>query len=255
MGVGIYLIWPAFYTDATDNYRLSRLARLRTDLGGVYFHLIFALAILGLYFVTGQEYLLLLVLLVVLEVIGQFSPFARFDGYWVLADAIGVPDFFSQVGPFLRSIVSPRRWRGAKLPPLKPWAKRVFVAYAVVTIPLLTLFFILMVKNLPALVSMTWDALLYQRTAFVAARGDGDVLIIVGATLQALLLAVQLVGFGLIILGVARIAVKLVTAWAKSKPTARVAHRKQPSRQLVVAGEPGPPRPWEESVRGFHDAR
>ncbi len=33
IGVGIYLIFPAFYTDVTDAYRLDRRGRLRTDLG------------------------------------------------------------------------------------------------------------------------------------------------------------------------------------------------------------------------------
>src|SRR5206468_290169 len=37
MGAGLYLVWPAFYTDVTDSYRLGRGARLRTDLGGLYF--------------------------------------------------------------------------------------------------------------------------------------------------------------------------------------------------------------------------
>ena len=47
MGVGIYLVWPAFYTDVTDSYRLPRAARLRTDLGGLYFNAIVAVATFG----------------------------------------------------------------------------------------------------------------------------------------------------------------------------------------------------------------
>ena len=35
MGAGIYLVWPAFYTDVTDSYRLGRSGRVRTDLGGL----------------------------------------------------------------------------------------------------------------------------------------------------------------------------------------------------------------------------
>src|SRR3954465_10909772 len=38
MGAGLYLIYPAFYTDVTDSYRLGRAARIRTDLGGLYFN-------------------------------------------------------------------------------------------------------------------------------------------------------------------------------------------------------------------------
>src|SRR5436305_9971457 len=37
MGVGLYIVWPAFYTDVTDAYRLDKRGRLRTDLGAVCF--------------------------------------------------------------------------------------------------------------------------------------------------------------------------------------------------------------------------
>src|SRR5256885_3554954 len=52
MGVGIYLVWPAFYTDVTDAYRLGKGGRLRTDLGGVYFNALFMLGALGIYLLT-----------------------------------------------------------------------------------------------------------------------------------------------------------------------------------------------------------
>ena len=42
MGAGIYLVWPAFYTDVTDSYRLGRWGRVLTDLGGLYFNAIVA---------------------------------------------------------------------------------------------------------------------------------------------------------------------------------------------------------------------
>ena len=33
MGAGLYLVYPAFYTDVSENYQLKRWARVRTDLG------------------------------------------------------------------------------------------------------------------------------------------------------------------------------------------------------------------------------
>ena len=47
MGMGMYLVWPAFYTDVTDAYRLPERARLRVDLGGMYFNAIIAVVTLG----------------------------------------------------------------------------------------------------------------------------------------------------------------------------------------------------------------
>ena len=55
MGVGVYLIWPAFYCDVTEAYRLNRRGRLRTDLGGVYFNGLFALMAGAAYFATGRR--------------------------------------------------------------------------------------------------------------------------------------------------------------------------------------------------------
>jgi putative peptide zinc metalloprotease protein len=54
MGAGIYIVWPAFYTDVTDAYRLDKVGRLRTDLGGIYFNAIFSLATAGAYFATSS---------------------------------------------------------------------------------------------------------------------------------------------------------------------------------------------------------
>src|SRR5262249_3365031 len=62
MGVGLYLIYPAFFTDVTDSYRLGRWARVRTDLGGIYFHAIAALSLIALAAATGSELLLFAVL-------------------------------------------------------------------------------------------------------------------------------------------------------------------------------------------------
>ncbi|MBI3971731.1 MAG: hypothetical protein HY332_10625 [Chloroflexi bacterium] len=39
-------------------------------------------------------------------------PFGRFDGYWALADLTRVPDFFSLIGPYVRSVVPLRRCGG-----------------------------------------------------------------------------------------------------------------------------------------------
>jgi putative peptide zinc metalloprotease protein len=47
MGAGLYMVWPAFYTDVTDSYRLSKGARLRTDLGGVYLNVNLMLLTVG----------------------------------------------------------------------------------------------------------------------------------------------------------------------------------------------------------------
>ncbi len=109
VGAGIYIVWPAFYTDVTDAYRLGKAGRLRTDLGGVYFNVVFSLATAAVYFATGFEPLLVVIVLQHLEILHQFLPFLRLDGYYIMSDLTGVPDVLSRVGPTLRSLLPAAR--------------------------------------------------------------------------------------------------------------------------------------------------
>ena len=63
IGMGFYVVWPAFFTNVTDAYRLGRAGRIRTDLGGVYFNAVFALVLAAAYLATGYPPLLAAVVL------------------------------------------------------------------------------------------------------------------------------------------------------------------------------------------------
>ncbi len=138
MGVGVYLIWPAFYCDVTEAYRLDRRGRLRTDLGGVYFNGLFALACGAAYVATGAEALLFAAFVQHLIVLQQLLPLLRFDGYYVLSDLTGVPDILSRIKPIFRSLVRGRR-REPRVAELKPWVRFAVTAYLIVLMPLLAL--------------------------------------------------------------------------------------------------------------------
>jgi putative peptide zinc metalloprotease protein len=196
MGAGFYAVFPVFFTDATDSYRLGRWARVRTGLGGVYFHLIFAMGVMGVALATGQEYLLLAVLLIDLEIIHQFIPFMRLDGYWVLADLTGIPDFFSQTGPFLRSFLPAGTVPGTRLPALRWWAKAVFLAYLGLTLPVLAFLLYLLITRLPRIVTVFWDALMTHVEIVQAAAGDGDLLTVATSLAQIVILTLPLLGIG-----------------------------------------------------------
>lgn len=205
MGAGIYLVFPIFYTDATDSYRLDRWARLRTDIGGFYFELIFALVCMALYFVTRQAFFLAVMLLTDVQIITELSPLVRFDGYWALADLMGIPDLFSHMGPFVQGVISrvaPFLRRilpipasgGNKLLNLKPWVKVIFMSYIIVTIIALPVLLFFLVMYEPTIVSTTWSALLAQRAMFAQAKINGDPTVMALSNVQALLLALPLFG-------------------------------------------------------------
>ena len=161
MGAGIYIVWPAFYTDVTDAYRLGKGGRLRTDLGGVYFNTIFILATAGAYAITGFEPLLLMIPLQHLEIVHQFLPFLRLDGYYIVSDLTGVPDMFSRIRPTLASLL-PWKPTSDRVKELKPWVRVAVTAYVFTVVPLLLFLFGMMVVNAPRIFATAYDAFLLQ---------------------------------------------------------------------------------------------
>ena len=136
IGAGLYLVMPALYTDVTDSYRLDRRGRVRTDLGGVYHNVIAVLVCAGIYAATGFEPLLALALLGQLEIIQQFIPFVRLDGYWVISDLVGVPDLFGRIRPILLAVL-PWRRSDRRVAELKRRTRVVVTTWVCITVPVL----------------------------------------------------------------------------------------------------------------------
>jgi putative peptide zinc metalloprotease protein len=189
MGVGIYIVWPAFYTDVTDAYRLGKGGRLRTDLGGVYFNAIFTLATFGAYFLTGYEPLLLIVPLQIMEMLHQFLPFIRLDGYYIVSDLTGVPDMFARIKPALKSL-NPVQESPDEVTVLKPWVRIVVTIYVFTVVPLLLLLLGLTVINVPRILSTAWDSFLVQKGKL----GDGGLAKEVVTVIQMVVLALPIAG-------------------------------------------------------------
>ena len=157
MGMGIYIVWPALYTDVTDAYRLSRGGRLRTDLGGLYFNTIFMLGTLGVYFLTGQEWLLIVILAQHMEMIHQLLPFLRLDGYYIIADLTGVPDMFMRIKPVLASLV-PWKKSDQRVTELKTWARVTVTLWVFLIIPFMLFVVVNIVIAAPRIVATAWDS-------------------------------------------------------------------------------------------------
>ena len=221
IGVGIYLVWLSFFTNVTDSYRLSRAGRLRTDLGGLYFNLIFILALAGIYEATSAEILLLVIAITHLEMVEQLLPFVRFDGYFILSDLVGVPDLFARVAPILRSALSSGP-RDPRVTGLRRPARIVVTGWVLCVIPLLTLSMGYLVLHLPGINRALWQAASRQaHLASTAVAGHSYAMAAVAA-IGVVLLALSLAGSLYIVIGLAR---RLATAglrWSTGHPARRL---------------------------------
>ncbi|MET4137502.1 putative peptide zinc metalloprotease protein [Pseudarthrobacter sp. PvP090] len=233
MGTGLYLIWPAFFTDVTDSYRLGRAGRIRTDLGGLYFNAIVAVAIMGIWWATGFDALLLVVVTQVLQMVRQLLPLVRFDGYHILADATGVPDLFQRIKPTLLSLL-PWRRKDPEAQVLKPWARAVVTAWVLITVPLLLFSLVLMVLSLPRLLGTAWDSVQKQYAMFNSHLADGDLVDAAVRVLAIAAVALPVLGIFYILFRMAR---QLATAlWQKTRGKALQRGTALAAVAAVVAG-------------------
>src|SRR5437660_4973725 len=189
MGPGIYLVWPAFYTDVTDAYRLGKGGRLRTDLGGVYFNALFMLAALGIYLLTHFEVLIAVILLLQFEMLHQFLPFLRLDGYYVIADLTGVPDIFARMKPVLLSLL-PWRKPDSRVTVLKGWVRIVVTAWVVLTVAFILYAYGVMLLHMPSIVRTAWASFVDLVGGASIAVQHGQIASGLFSALRLLLLAV-----------------------------------------------------------------
>jgi len=214
MGAGLYLLWPAFFTDVTDSYRLGRGGRIRTDLGGLYFNAIVAVAIMGLWWATGFDALLLVVVTQILQMVRQLIPLVKYDGYHILADATGVPDLFQRIKPTLLGVL-PWRWGNPESKVLKPWARAVVTVWVLVTVPVLLFSMVMMVLSLPRLLATGWASVGKQQEMLAASLASGDVL---GAAVRGVAIVIVAIPVLGLLYIVVRLLRQLVTGlWTKTR--------------------------------------
>jgi len=217
IGMGVYLIWPAFFTNVTDAYRLGRAGRIRTDLGGVYFNAVFALGLATAYLATGYQPLVATVLLVHFEMVQQLLPSLRFDGYFILADLIGVPDLFRRIGPTLRSMI-PGRPADPRVRGLKRAARVTLTAWVLLVVPLLAVELTLIILNGPGLVRTFGQSLNAQVHDVAAQFGRADVAAGLVSVISVVLLVLPMAGLCYILLLSGRRALRSVIALNRRRP-------------------------------------
>jgi putative peptide zinc metalloprotease protein len=221
MGVGIYIVWPAFYTDITDAYRLGKGGRLRADLGGMYFNAVFALAAGGAYALTGFEPVLLLIVLQTFAIVQQSLPLLRLDGFYIISDLTGVPDMLGRIKPILQSLI-PGREPDKRVTELKPWVRRVVTGYVLTVVPLIALLFALMIMHAPRAFATAYDSFLLHWNRVGPEFSGGRTLKGLKDVLEMAVLVLPLLGMIYTTSRVGRRAASGAAAWSAGNPARRI---------------------------------
>lgn len=196
IGCGLFLIWPSMYTDVTDVYRIGRAGRLRTDLGGVYFNVVFMLAMAAAYFATGAQFFLAAVYLGHFEILEQLMPAVRLDGYYILGDLAGVPDLYGKIRPILLALVPGVRGASARteVAGLKKSARTIVATWVLTMVPLLVGELGYALWNLPRILTTMTRSLTEQLLGTGAAFGHGEIVAGLVGTIGSVMLLCPMAG-------------------------------------------------------------
>jgi putative peptide zinc metalloprotease protein len=140
MGVLLMCLSPALYCNVTDAWTLAdKWKRIIISFAGIYVELIIASIATFVWWYT-PEYpvvnniaLCVMVLCSVSTVVFNANPLMRFDGYYILADWLEVPNLREKSNRFLNNLFL-SKCLGVEVPPeqyMTPWRKWLFVLYAI----------------------------------------------------------------------------------------------------------------------------
>ncbi len=101
IGFGFYLIFPVFFANVSNAWLVDRKSRFVVNLGGIYFQMLATVVLYaGIALTSGhtQAWLTLAFKSNLATAIFVLIPFIRNDGYWLLADFLGLHDLYQRAG-------------------------------------------------------------------------------------------------------------------------------------------------------------
>jgi putative peptide zinc metalloprotease protein len=126
---------PAFFADVSASWRLNPARRMAVDAGGIYFQSIAASALYLLYLQTHYQPLLAAVISSDTLCLIALIPFMKMDGYWLLTDALAVPNLQAlsdRVRAYYWRRLTGREVRDAEVPSVGGWRAVAVAAYGIV---------------------------------------------------------------------------------------------------------------------------
>ncbi|AHG93802.1 ATPase involved in chromosome partitioning (plasmid) [Gemmatirosa kalamazoonensis] len=160
VGAGVYLVFPVLFVELDDVWRLPRARRVVVDLAGLFCQQVAALAVLAAGRALGIRAASAAYALSAVTAVVNLNPAFRFDGYWLLADALGVANLRRRSGLALGALLrgagrdSARHAGGAA--PLGRGTTAAVVVYAIASGALLLLWLGRIVLRVPSFARDTY---------------------------------------------------------------------------------------------------
>jgi hypothetical protein len=118
IGFGIYWVSPAFFSDVSSAWTLSRWQRVVVDCGGIYFQTlacaVYAILAASVGSHNVQTALQTSIMVNVLSIFCSLDPLMKYDGYWILSDALDIPNLRRRSEGALSDLMRSGKERGTK---------------------------------------------------------------------------------------------------------------------------------------------
>jgi putative peptide zinc metalloprotease protein len=184
IGFGLYFVFPAWYADVTNAWRLPRRQRAVVDLGGVYFQSIFLIAVDACALATGSPLALKLAWMITFAMLFTLNPVFKFDGYWLLSDLSGLHNLHKQVRTSVASLIAALIGRRA---PAAPAANRtILYAYCALSACYFAYFGMFLARELASVASTLAPKLAAAWSGVAVASGELDTAVAAARLLGAL---------------------------------------------------------------------
>ena len=159
IGLTVYLIYPAFFSDVSDAWRLSRAGRCIVDVGGLYFQAICMAVLVVCYWLTEYEPLRLACWLNLASLSFSLNPLLKMDAYWILSDALGVANLSDTRRRIVSNVGAWMLRRPVASSPWPWWVGLIVVVYAALSTVFLVGLTITLVPRLQGLAISTMGSL------------------------------------------------------------------------------------------------
>lgn len=129
IGFAVYLFFPVFYSNVSSSWQLSRWKRIRVDIGGIYLQLWVGVIYLLIYLLTRISLFQIAFLSVAASCFVSFNPLLKFDGYWIITDALNISNLSKQPGRLLKDCYLAIRGRPRELLAWSPFTRMIIGIY------------------------------------------------------------------------------------------------------------------------------
>lgn len=134
IGFAFYILSYVLFSDVSNAWKLKRMERLLVDYGGIYFQSIFSAIIYIVNFVWIHNSVLEIVTIFeTILVLGNFNPFFKYDGYWMLSDVLGTTNVIKVVLEFWKGVFQGGNAK-SELQPLSIKLKFVIILYTIASV-------------------------------------------------------------------------------------------------------------------------